>query len=60
MPKPKRCADCDKLATVLGTLISWMAQSSVAPISLHEASRLLQMLELPRPKREKEAKRGKA
>lgn len=34
----------DRIETVLGTLISWMAQSSVSPICIEEAERLLQML----------------
>lgn len=29
----------------LGTLINWMAQSSVSPISLYEAEQLFNMLE---------------
>lgn len=37
--------ELDNVKNTLGTLISWIAQSSNSPISVHEAERLLQMLE---------------
>ena len=36
--------ELDQVKYVLGTLISWMAQSSVTPISVSEAEKLLEML----------------
>lgn len=35
----------DNLKKTLGTLISWMSGSSVSPINVGEAKRLLEMLE---------------
>ncbi len=34
----------ERLNMVLGTLIVWMAQSHGSPISVHEAEKLLEML----------------
>lgn len=36
--------DLARTKEVLGTLISWMAQSSVSPIRVDEANKLIKML----------------
>jgi hypothetical protein len=53
-------ADIETISRTLGTLITWLGQSSVSALSANEAQHLLSMLNAPEPSKRLTLKQARA